>query len=372
MLPIALISLLTCLPLSVDTPPQRGDVQWFEGTLEEALAEARSEKRLVVLEFWADWSDWCTQHETDNLHDPEVVAALSEFVCISLELSVDEEGNFLDKQAEALMRRFAVRRFPTLICLRPDGTPEDLVSGFYAAPTLLMELGRIRAGDLTVSYYERQVALEPLDLEWRYKLALKLDDLGDVAGYRRELDTIVARDPEGVSLPRRRMALGQLREHLWGCMRDPEIEPDPADLEVFLAHAQYPELQSDGWLLMGAVRTELGDASGSREAYKAAWKYVPAGQRPSVGNGIAWNFWVERADLSEQEKQWALTVAQESTKAFELTSCDPVALAQYVDTLACCHYMVGDREEAIRQIERCIELDPDTAVAFEEHRALFE
>ena len=374
MFPAALSVLIACLPLpatSAPTAPRPDDLRWFEGSLTEALGVAREQERLVVLNFGADWSDWCKQHQAENLHDPEIVELLSEFLCLDFDLSMDDEGNIIDKQAEALMRRFAVRRFPSMLCLRPDGTPEDLISGYLPVPALLMELERILAGDKTVSHYERLVGLEPAELEWRYQLALKLDDVGDAAGYQRELDAILAADPEGVSLPRRRMALGQLREHLWGCMRDPEIEPDPAELARFLAQGRYDEVLCDGWLLMAAVQSELGQAGAARDAYRTAWKHVASAQRASVGNGIAWKFWTERTELSPEEKQWALAVAQESTSAFEQASCDPLALAQYYDTLACCRYMVGEREEALRLIERCMELDPDTA-EFKERYEFFD
>jgi hypothetical protein len=52
-------------------------------------------------------------------------------------------------------------------------------------------------------------------------------------------------------------------------------------------------------------------------------------------------------------------VSLKATAAFEAKNNDPVALAQYVDTLACCYYMNGKRAKALELAKRCMELAPD-------------
>jgi hypothetical protein len=156
----------------------------------------------------------------------------------------------------------------------------------------------------------------------------------------------------------RRASLGLLREQLWGCMRDPDLEPDPAELVTFLRREEHPELLCDGWLLMGSVRNELGQTAASVDAFRQAWKHVPDAQRAAVGNGIAWGLWLQRDQLTPADKRFALDVAKKATETFEATSADPEALAQYLDTLACCHHMVGNRTKARQLMKRCIELAP--------------
>ena len=365
------IALTGPLAAPFDDPAPRGTVSWFEGTHAEAVQAAAERETLLVVEFWANWCGWCARHEAENLSDPQVVAALEPLVCFGADCSTDEEGNFIDPEAERLMRRYGVRRFPALVFFRPDGRPEGLVSGYLPAPKLRAEIARIRRGENTISDYEGRVERKPDDLEARYQLAIKLDAVGDVAGYQREIETIVRADPDGVSLPRRRMAFGLMREKLWGCMRDPEIQPDPAELEVFLAGETNPGLLCNAWLLMGAVQNELGSKARSREAYREAWLHVPESEVAPVGNGIAWGFWVERDGLTKEEKRFALQLAQRATERIEEESHDPIEQAMYFDTLACCYYMNGKRAKALELAKRCMELAPDDP-AYRDRYELFK
>jgi len=37
------------------TPGDHGKLPWFEGTFEELLAKAKTEKKIVFLDFWTSW-----------------------------------------------------------------------------------------------------------------------------------------------------------------------------------------------------------------------------------------------------------------------------------------------------------------------------
>ena len=125
------------------------------------------------------------------------------------------------------------------------------------------------------------------------------------------------------------------------------------------------------WLLMGTVQSELKHSIESRQAHRNAWQSAQGDQVPTIGNGIAWAFWTQRADLSDDDKRFALRVSTKATREFEKTNFDPVARAMYYDTLACCHYMNGNRWKAIELMERCVEADP-SFTEYAERLAEFE
>jgi hypothetical protein len=64
-LPIAVLVLAGgAAPRSQDPAPvnppkvakaEHGKVAWFEGTFEQALAQAQAKKQLVFLDFWTEW-----------------------------------------------------------------------------------------------------------------------------------------------------------------------------------------------------------------------------------------------------------------------------------------------------------------------------
>ena len=42
-------------PALCEATCDHGKLAWFSGTLEQALAEARTKNRVVFIDFWTDW-----------------------------------------------------------------------------------------------------------------------------------------------------------------------------------------------------------------------------------------------------------------------------------------------------------------------------
>ena len=85
---------------------------------------------------------------------------------------------------------------------------------------------------------------------------------------------------------------------------------------------------------------------------EAEFLYVPADQVSPFGNSLAWSYYEARALLSPEDKAFALEVAERAQAAAK----DDTSI---LDTYACCLSMNGKKDEAIRQVRRCIELEPD-------------
>ena len=99
-------------------------------------------------------------------------------------------------------------------------------------------------------------------------------------------------------------------------------------------------------------------------AARSLWPLVPEEQHESLGNNIAWSFYENRAGATPADLEFALGVAQKAVAAAPETP-------YVVDTLACCLFAVGRHEEALAQVRRCIELDPQN-LEWRERLALFE
>jgi hypothetical protein len=53
--PAAAASPLAPVALTEVSTADHGKLDWFEGTYEEALAEAAKSKKLIFMDFWTDW-----------------------------------------------------------------------------------------------------------------------------------------------------------------------------------------------------------------------------------------------------------------------------------------------------------------------------
>lgn len=328
---------------------QAQDVQvpWFAGTWDDLLASAKREERLVFVEFWTSWCVWCRKLERTTLRDPAVVGELKDVLCYA----IDAES----ERGKPLAKAFHVRTYPTLVFLNPDGEVRDVLTDYLAPEAFLAQVRRIERNEGTLHHLRDLVKTDPGDLEARFQLAQKLEKLGDAAGAEEQIRAILERDPEGRSAPARRVRLNTL---LSGVKQDLRLEP----VYAYLGEGPPAELAYPAWQAVWTYERLHFDRARSPEeaaphlakwleACRSLWSTVPDDLRASVGNNVAWYLYEYRKHLVPDDLRFALEVAR---RCAEIAPRDPYV----VDTLACCLFALGHREEALTTIRRCIELDP--------------
>lgn len=96
-------------------PPER---------LQSALAEAKRDNKLVLLDFTgSDWCGWCMKLEEESLGKPEFIDYASKYlvtVIVDFPMHHDLPAG-LKKANSAIKSKYGVGGFPTLIALSPDG-----------------------------------------------------------------------------------------------------------------------------------------------------------------------------------------------------------------------------------------------------------
>jgi thiol:disulfide interchange protein len=115
-------------PVATQEAPK--EIAWFQGTLDEALAKARKENKLVFIDFWTTWCGWCKKLDKDTYTDARVIAAMNEhYVCLSLDAET--------KVGAPLARRYSVDGYPTLLMLTTDGFVRERIAGYKAPDPFL-------------------------------------------------------------------------------------------------------------------------------------------------------------------------------------------------------------------------------------------
>jgi len=327
--------------------------RWFEGSLAEALREARATERWVLVELWATWCPHCARLEREVLADAHVQSELEGWVALRLD---GEKA-----PGKQLMADFGALGFPTLVVLRPDGEHEDSLAGALSTEELVDELQRARRGEDTLGSYRRRLRDDPDDLEARFDLAMRLGKLGDEAGSERELAAIEARDPEGTSLPRHMLALYGVLEGVVATYRREGRLERRAVLD-FVASEPHARVRFEGHFQLARLVLELAakeDPQGerareARDLLREAWADCPAALRARKGIELVELLWQGRGSLTEAERAFALEVARAAAVAD-----GPDASAK--DALARALFLNGDAEGARAAVREAIALQPGRA-----------
>ncbi len=380
-----------------DQAQPAGQVAWFEGSFDAALALAAAESRPLFLDFWADWCQPCRRLEITTFADPAVAALTARMVA----LRVDADGEL----GEQLSLRFGVRMLPAMVFLNAQGEPEDALEGYRDAAAFGAELQRILRGERTVTDLERRAAdapseplprfelLELLDrvgaedraaaqadelrqrfasaaalpgesLPWRDELRRRFLGIGDESSAALQLDAMRRLDPGARSLELHRVAM---EPHVAVLRLEFKGEP----LRAFLENESHPELLYEGWNWLAllsftlAERAEAGEdplaaraaARSGADAYAALWPHVPADERTDVARTIGERLYARRADLTPEQLGFMLTVAQRAAAApgASAPNGEPLAL------LALCLAANGDAAQATLTAQRALRADPENA-----------
>ena len=350
--PLLLAALLVsqdCLAQSTTRAADSVDLDWFEGTWDEALAAARRSNRLLFVDVSRAGCAYCKKLDETTLRDPAVAKELRELLCFELAGDAPENA--------AVVRRYAPTIYPTLLFLERDGEVRDRILGFVDAEQLVEETRRIKRNDGTLSQLRARITADPRDVDARYALAVKLRRFGDEEGWNEQVARIREHDPEGKSLPSRRLELDRLRRGAEGTM-------DPAELYLFLERESESSVLFEGWFAVwqieGYLERVTRKANQRKEhrelrfaAARALWLHVPRDGEHfvSLGTSIARSFYDARRYLTPEDLAWALGVAREVAGAAP-------ADCSVQDTLACALFAAGKVNDAIARVKACIEREP--------------
>jgi thiol:disulfide interchange protein DsbD len=102
---------------------------WMEQDLEGALARARAEGKVVVVDIYAEWCAQCHELDEKTWPDPQVQAWLREH---AIAIRIDT-----DKVRTDLAGKLQIRSYPTVLVLDGDGKELRRLLGFEKPPKML-------------------------------------------------------------------------------------------------------------------------------------------------------------------------------------------------------------------------------------------
>jgi thiol:disulfide interchange protein len=140
--PVMLIAILSLVFMSIihtdvtakETNPSSQGIKFIEADWNKALAEAKKQHKLIFLDAYTTWCGPCKLLKRKTFPDKAAGAYYNEnFINVAVDM---EKG-----QGPALLKRYGVDAFPTLIITDENGNLVTYTKG-YMKPADLIEFGK--------------------------------------------------------------------------------------------------------------------------------------------------------------------------------------------------------------------------------------
>jgi len=153
--PLALALLLATASSESPAPPLLA-IKW-EKKFDEAVKKARHAGKPLMVDFWAEWCDWCRRLERTTYADPAVVRRAQGFVAVKVNI----EGSRRELEVSAKYR--VGERLPVVLFLSPEGRPLFRLDGYQGPGQFprTLEIARQVAG--RVMAWEAALESDPGD-----------------------------------------------------------------------------------------------------------------------------------------------------------------------------------------------------------------
>jgi tetratricopeptide (TPR) repeat protein len=136
-----------------EAPPATPPPLAWVASVDEALAQAQSEKRPVLIEFHVTYQQWCRTLEEKTLSDPAIVKLSAKCICVRIN----------GQEQQDLVKKYGVKSYPTVVYLNPKGEVIDRQIGFIPARPFEVAMKEIAAGKEPEKDFQKLVASNPTD-----------------------------------------------------------------------------------------------------------------------------------------------------------------------------------------------------------------
>lgn len=114
-----------------------GQIDW-RPSADAAFSDARAGNRLVMIDFYTDWCEWCQKMDSDVYTDPGAIGAVSRFVPVKLNA---------EKEGSSLADKYGVNGYPTILFVDANGREVHRITGYEDATDFANELQQVSGGN---------------------------------------------------------------------------------------------------------------------------------------------------------------------------------------------------------------------------------
>jgi len=125
------IVLYVSVPAPAVFAQKEGSLAWL--SLEEGIAKAGEENKLILVDVYTDWCHWCKEMDKQVYADSAVIQyIIKNFVPVKFDAESENRVMFQDRYVtqRTLSYEMGITSYPTTLFLKSDGTPITRLPGF--------------------------------------------------------------------------------------------------------------------------------------------------------------------------------------------------------------------------------------------------
>ncbi|MDQ3019735.1 MAG: thioredoxin fold domain-containing protein [Bacteroidota bacterium] len=229
------------------------DVGFATGTYQQILDQAKSQNKIVMIDFVTDWCKWCV--ETDRkVYTNSDVASFANDRQINWKIDA-EKGEGPD-----LAKKYGVKGFPTIIFADAEGIEIDRIYGYLPAELFLQKMKDYNNGVNTFGAIKKMIEDDPDDPAANYMMADKISSNGLEGDVKIYLEKTISLDPSNAKgyTDDAKFMLAYMNE-------------DPAILKSLLTEYPSSEKVKDGYINLASYYAEKGDYKTADQFYEDAF-----------------------------------------------------------------------------------------------------
>lgn len=185
-------SLIIIAIILLSTKVFANEIIFSNGTYAEILAKAKTDNKVIMIDFYTDWCKWCV--ELDNkVYTNSDVAEFANANQINWKIDA-EKGEGVD-----LAKKFSVSGYPTIVFVDTDGEEIDRIIGYLPAKDFLTAMKDIVNGKNTTKSLQAALKTNPEDVEALYRLGKKIYDAGKTDESAQYFKKAIQLDPKNKS-----------------------------------------------------------------------------------------------------------------------------------------------------------------------------
>lgn len=129
---VAVLALAGLMRAAEESKPAENRVAWHTN-LKEALAIARKEKKVLLLDFTgSDWCGWCMKLDKETYSTAEFAALVKDkAVLVTVDFPQSKpQSEEIKKQNAALQEKYKIEGFPNAVFVTTDGKELGRIDGY--------------------------------------------------------------------------------------------------------------------------------------------------------------------------------------------------------------------------------------------------